>query len=86
MAPEIPPVIIYPPIIIGVVPGGNTPIGFPTIPNCIDKYVIITVMIGINKNGIHIIGLKTIGNPNNTGSFILKILGARLNLPNFLYC
>lgn len=47
------------------------------------KYVIIVLTIGAKRNGIANIGFKTIGNPNNKGSLILKNPGTILKRPNF---
>ena len=44
--------------------------------NLEEKYDIIVVTIGAITNGIPNIGFNTIGNPNITGSLMLKIDGA----------
>src|SRR5699024_12667952 len=70
---QLPPVTRKPLKIGGVLHGTNaTVLGTRPVARAIEE--IIVNKTGITINGINIIGFNTIGNPNITGSLILKIL------------
>ena len=60
---------------------GSTKYPSPINPIFCAKYVILTVIIGVNKNGIANIALNTIGPPKIIGSLIPHIPGIIESLP-----
>ena len=71
IARQSPPVAKYAPIGAGNVHGGIICVGV-TNPIAVAEYATVAVTSGVMINGIIKIGFSTIGNPNMTGSFILK--------------
>ena len=61
---------------------GSTKYPSPINPIFCAKYVILTVIIGVNKNGIANIALNTIGPPKIIGSLIPHIPGIIESLHN----
>lgn len=72
-----------PDITSGVVHGILTPEHIGTKFIAIAKYDITMFIVGTNMNGTNIAGFKTIGKPNNIGSFIPNIPGTNDILPRF---
>ena len=80
IARQSPPVAKYAPIGAGNVHGGIICVGV-TIPSQLQNMQLLPLS-GVMINGIIKIGFSTIGNPNMTGSFILKIPGTIQVLDN----
>ena len=55
-----------------------------THPSTVAKYPIEIEITGASKNGMNMIGFKTIGKPNKIGSLMLKIPGPIDNLATVL--